>query len=374
MADQYTETSSKSWGQNIGAAFSGVIIGLLLFLGSFAVLWNNEGAVNMSNVAKISAQVEASAVNSGNEGKFVSVTGTLVADKLGDPNYLKTSNYASLSRFVEMFAWAEESQSKTEDKVGGGSETTTTYTYKKRWTSVPQETANFKVPEGHANPGLPVKNATFYSPAVKVGAFKVDAKSIWLPSSKHVSITGSNIIPGAGRSLSDNYIFIKKSAKGTFQAPELGDLRISFYAVPSGIDVTAFGKQSDGKLVAYVHEGKDRIYRAFAGTREEALATMTSEFKMGKWMWRGIGFLMMWFGLSMFLGPINAFLKVLPILSDISKSVIGVVTFLVALVLSAVTITVAMIAHNIILLVITILVIIGAIVAFLKMRPAGKKA
>lgn len=374
MADQFTETTSKSWADNIGAAFSGLIIGLILFLASFAVLWNNEGSVNMSNVAKLSTQVSASAVDASNEGKFISVTGVLKADKVGDPNYLKPGEYASLSRNVEMFAWVEQSESKTEDKVGGGSETKTTYTYTKRWTSAPQETSSFKVPEGHSNPALPVKYSTFYSPSVKVGAYKVDAKSIWLPGSKSVAVNGNNIVPGAGRSIADNSIFIRKSPKGTFSAPDLGDLKISFYAVQSGIDVTAFGKQYDGKLAAYVHEGKDRIYRAFAGTREEALATMTNEFKMGKWMMRGIGFIMMWFGLSLFFGPINAFLKVLPILSNISKSIFGIITFVVALILSAVTILVAMIAHNIILLVVAIIVVIAAIVAFIRMRPAVKKA
>jgi hypothetical protein len=59
------------------------------------------------------------------------------------------------------------------------------------------------------------------------------------------------------------------------------------------------------------------------------------------------------------LGPINAFLGYIPILGRLGRMLIAAVTFVVALVLSTVTIIISAILHNIIALIIILIVIIG---------------
>ena len=43
MADRYTEVTRTGWGKRIGQSLSGALIGGLLFLASFVLLWWNEG-------------------------------------------------------------------------------------------------------------------------------------------------------------------------------------------------------------------------------------------------------------------------------------------------------------------------------------------
>ena len=43
MADRFTEVTRTGWGKRIGQSLSGALIGGLMFLGSFALLWWNEG-------------------------------------------------------------------------------------------------------------------------------------------------------------------------------------------------------------------------------------------------------------------------------------------------------------------------------------------
>lgn len=43
IAAQYREIERTSWGKRLTSAISGVLFGILLFFGSFALIWWNEG-------------------------------------------------------------------------------------------------------------------------------------------------------------------------------------------------------------------------------------------------------------------------------------------------------------------------------------------
>ena len=86
------------------------------------------------------------------------------------------------------------------------------------------------------------------------------------------------------------------------------------------------------------------------GTREEAIQALATEHKTVGWVLRVVGFLMMWFGLIMFFGPINTLLDIIPFLGSAGRFLVSVVMFPIALVLSLVTIILSIIAHSPILL------------------------
>jgi hypothetical protein len=79
------------------------------------------------------------------------------------------------------------------------------------------------------------------------------------------------------------------------------------------------------------------------------------------WILRIVGFVLMWIGLSLILGPISAFLDVLPFLGKVGRGLIGVITFVIALVLSLITILISMIFHNTIALILLIIIVIVVI-------------
>ena len=68
---------------------------------------------------------------------------------------------------------------------------------------------------------------------------------------------------------------------------------------------------------------------------------------------------MMWFGLMMFFGPINALLDIIPFLGSAGRFLIGIAMFPIALILSSVTILLSIIAHSPILLVLFLAALIG---------------
>ena len=54
MSDQFVTITRTSWLGNIMNSFVGVLLGIILFLVAFPVLWFNEGRTNMATVAQSS--------------------------------------------------------------------------------------------------------------------------------------------------------------------------------------------------------------------------------------------------------------------------------------------------------------------------------
>ena len=168
-------------------------------------------------------------------------------------------------------------------------------------------------------------------------------------------------------------MFIKKSENGSFDNPQIGDLRVSYYVLRSGFDGTIFGKLSGDKIDPYFDQSGNKLYGLFIGTRDQAINMLHSDYTKLLWILRMVGFLLMWFGLVALFGPISVVLDFLPIFGTISRSIIGIITFLAAFVLTIVTILISMIVHSLIVLIVVLAITIGAIIAYFKIIKNKKK-
>ena len=471
MSDQFTSVSEQGLGGSLMDSIKGVALGAVLFLFSFVVLWMNEGRVDLSEVAKKSVPVKADAVDTSANGKFVSVTGALLTDeKLGDPELLNPGSYIKLDRRVEMFAWTEKKDSKTEKKLGGKKVTTTTLTYVKEWSSAPKRPGDFERPEGHENPALPLPSEQFTVPKASVAAypFNPEDPAVELPSGERLKLTDDMVkgasapteaaaptkaagaddtaaaakdaddkpaakaddgaakdeakdadddddddkpakhkkkghgkrkhhgrgkkrtLPPVSKATLDNaerkadtiarrkpssfvratdtYLF---KGSGTLDDPQIGDARVSFNALKPGTTVTMFAKLEGGQLVTYTQKDA-KLFRAEVGTRDQAIASLRAEHKTVGWILRLVGFAMMWIGLMLFFGPINALLDIVPFLGSAGRFLIGIAMFPVALVLSLVTVIISIVAHNPILLSLFVVALgAGAYFLYQKKKKAG---
>ena len=377
MADQYKVTNVTGFGTRIVDSIKGIGFGFLLFLASFAVLYYNEGRTDLSQVAKTAINVDSSqAAPAEANGKLVSTNGKITStETLGDDLYLAPAKYLAVNRSVEMYAWVESSSSSNTNNTGGSSSSTTTYDYKKSWTTVPSDSGNFKVPEGHANPAKGIADARKTVTSAKVGNFELDMANIELPPFTAVTVNETNIKVKDAAKISGNYVFVAaKGSTGTIDQPQLGDMRITYTVAQQDVDSTVFGKLDGSKLIPFVDASKDnaKLYRIFtAGGTDAAIGQLSGEHNTMTWILRAVGFLMMWIGLSALFGPISTLLDVLPFFGSLSRAMIGVVTLVVSLVLSGATILVSMIAHNIYAVIGTAVAIVVLAIVALKMK--GKK-
>lgn len=369
MANQFTEVTTKGYFSRIIDAVKGVVIGLILFLGAFGVIYWNEGKVDISEIGKTAEKVSAETVSATADGKLVAVTGTAVStERLGDGMFFKPADYLALSRNVEMYSWIEKADSKSDTNTGGSETTTTTYSYSTNWTSSPESTSQFKDPTGHANPEMSIKADTFHVNSAKVGAYEMDMAKVVLPAYQDLTLKKEDLDLSKGV-FDGGYILV---GKGTLAVPQVGDLRISYSAVKNNLDGTVFGKLENGKLVTFVDpKTNESLYRLFNGTFDEAIKAMHSEYTFWIWIFRLVGFLMMWIGLSSLFGPISVVLDVLPVLGALSRGAIGFLTFVVSLVLSILAIVVSMLLHSLVAMIVVAVVGILAFIIVLKMK--GKK-
>jgi hypothetical protein len=69
------------------------------------------------------------------------------AEILSDGLFGISLNAINLSRNVEYYQWTEQSKEEKKEKIGGGQEITTTYTYSKKWVSSPINSSEFADPD-----------------------------------------------------------------------------------------------------------------------------------------------------------------------------------------------------------------------------------
>lgn len=374
MADKIVEVSHRGLGSRLVNSIKGVVLGIVLFGGSFIVLFWNEGRVDLSSVAKESVQVNPSGPTpDGIDGKLVSATGSLKTDEfLGDNLFLNPGKYIAVEREVEMFSWKEDKKEETKKEVGGSETVTTTYTYKKAWVRNPQNSNEFKESEGHFNPTKTIDDLTVKVRSASIGIYEVSPGELDLPSLSALQLNGQMLTLSQGATLaSSEYIFL---GSGSYSTPTVGDLRIHYSVLPAETDMTVFGKLEGSRVNPFYDEDNNRLYHARPGSRDSAIATLHSEHVMMTWILRLVGFAMMWIGLSSLFGPISTFLDIVPIFGSLSRGLIGVISFVVSAVLSLVTIIVSMIVHNIVAVLVTIGVVIGGGIVLAKAMKKKKVA
>ncbi|MFA7244615.1 MAG: TMEM43 family protein [Candidatus Magasanikbacteria bacterium] len=415
VVNSVTTTTKTGYFSRIGSSVKGIFFGFLIFIASFVVLYWNEGKVDKSDIASTATEISATSLNTDSalEGKLIHVNGDLSTENnLSDSTYLKEGKYLALNRKVEVYSWVEESSSNTKTNVGGSQTTDTTYTYKKDWVNEATDSSTFQEQKGHENVDKSLDSNTWYASSAKIGVYEVAPARLTMPGYSEITLTKENtvlpvvivpttttktvpqndlmkalsasdddlnaefgtntkvveevVIPEKTKNvvLNGNYVYVTEKNVST---PTIGDMRVSYSAVASPVSVTLLGRLNNNKIIAMTDAKTGVVlYRAFTGTFEDALATLHTEYKTALWIFRVIGFLMMWIGLAMILAPLSVLLDVLPIFGTISRSVVGLVTFLVALVLSIVTIVVSMVLHNPLVLVIVVLAVIIYVVKVIK--------
>lgn len=383
MANSVTVTSSQSWGSRLGESIKSVLFGLVLFVAAFPVLfWNESRSVrtarSLSEGLGAVVAVPADAVSAGNEGKLIHVSGAVdIPGELSDEEWNVTAKAVKLIRTVEMYQWKEEEKSESKKKLGGGTETVKTYTYSKDWADEPIDSSQFQETAGHENPGgFPVDSATLVADPVTVGAFTLSSEQI----DQLTQATDLKVDPAAAEQLPDEVRDRVKVAEGRYflgadpAAPAVGDVRVSFSVVnPSQLSLV--GVQTGETFAPFQAKAGDTVLLV-----EEGMLTAAQMFKAAQdrnavltWILRAVGFFLFFLGTFLVFRPLAVFADVLPLFGTMLGAGIGIFAFLIAVVLSSLTIAVAWFFVRP-LLGISLLLLAGGAAFWLIKRGRAKKA
>jgi hypothetical protein len=353
-ADSHTVVTNESWGSRLGNAIKGVVVGLVLFVAAFPLLFWNEGrAVKRYKTLKEGGgsvvTISVDKIDTMQDGKLVHVTGKATTEEtLSDAAFGVSTNALKLRRTVEMYQWEESVSRRTKKKVGGGSRTEKTYSYSKRWSERAIDSSRFDDPAGHENPGtMPQTSTTLTAKLVRLGAFKLSPSLVAkIGGFSSLAVSDDAALPAAlaeKARLHDNGFYIGPDPA----SPTIGDLRIRFeVAMPSEVSVVA--SQAGDTFEPYVAQAGGTIELLQMGTHssETMFAEAQASNRMLTWILRLVGFVLMLIGLNMFFRPLSVLGDVLPILGTLLGAGIGIVCFLVTAALSTVTVAIAWVVYR----------------------------
>jgi hypothetical protein len=191
-------------------------------------------------------------------------------------------------------------------------------------------------------------------------------QSLALPSFETLSLTTDNTLSEQGGALANGqYIFLSKVG-GTFDNPSLGDERISYSVLLPGFTGTIFGKQNDSRIESYRDKDDHLLFNLLRGGRDDAIASLHSEFVFWTWILRLTGFMMMWVGLGLLFGWIVTLANILPFFGSMTGFLVSFATLITAIVLSLTTIIVSMIVHSLIAVVVAVVISIMVLIFFAR--------
>ena len=377
--DSYTEITSESWFSRIGGAIKGFLFGTALFVLAFPLLFWNEGravkrAKALHEGAAVVVSVPANEISPVNSGKLVQVTGkATTSEKLADPIFRVSANAIHFRRVVSMYQWQEDSDTHTTKKLGGGTETSTTYTYARNWHEGFIDSSRFKHPEGHQNPSMPCNSDEWSAKQVHLSDFQLGPSLVaklthYIPVAPATAGTISNALLGVFHPINDGFYRGHNP-----DAPELGDIHVTFQAVePAAVSIVA--QQAGTTLAPYATQAGSPIELLQNGTYSAAEMFKSAEQinKRLTWILRGVGLLLMVIGLSMVLKPLSVLADVVPFFGNIVQAGTGLIAFPVSLTLSFITVAVAWIVYRPVLG-IALLVIASGVVYVLKGRLGRTK-
>jgi|AGTN01.3.fsa_nt_gi Protein of unknown function (DUF1625). len=342
-----TRVVRRNYGQRLANSFVGVLIGILLIIGSVVLIFWNEGRIDLSKPAKKAVEYSAGV----QDGTLIYTVGTLTSSEQLSSALIKPAERLALISSVEMFANVEHEKSSSTTSVGGTEETTYTYTYTTEWTASPQNSSSFQE-AGHVNPDKTAEMASYkierYASSASINGLSVNVAELGIPLEE---LPLSPSVVESGVNFNGNYAYVG-SANPT--VPAVGDIRVTYTCVPATISGTVIGKLSGSKILSYAVSQKtvfytrsDAIFRYFATDGlDGAVSAFKTEYKSSLWVFRIVGVLMIYFGLVLMAGPISALFNFIPFLAKAGGFVLNIVMIVPAIILGAITILVSYALNN----------------------------
>ncbi|MBR1872603.1 MAG: TMEM43 family protein [Bacteroidales bacterium] len=357
----YTVTTKTSYGSRLKNSIGGVGMGLLLFVaGTVLLFWNEGRTVKTAKMLKEAEKVcvempDISAVNPEFSGQVVHATGLADTEEiLSDPRFGVNVNAIKLIRNVEYYQVVESSKSTTKDKLGGGQETTTEYSYDFAWTDEPVDSKEFADPsernDNHVI--MTLEDLSLVSDKVTFGAYRLpgiltgqmnDEVSLPVESDTAAVKASLNLPKDCNVFISGSTVYIGKNPSN----PNIGDLRITFSKVGKG-QVSIIAKVVGDTFEAFTAKNGYSMATLSMGTHssEEMFSAKREGNKTTAWILRLLGFLLIFIGLKMVVSIIETLFKVLPFLANIVGMGVNIAMFILALAWTLIVIAIGWIFYR----------------------------
>jgi hypothetical protein len=347
--NHFTETHSTGYGENIGNSFKGILFGFFLIIASIVLLSYNENRSINQTLALEEMQSKIVTLpdikyDIKYENSPVLIQGDVLPKKaLQDTQFKVKSDGLSLHRQVAMYQWREHKTTESRDKLGGGTETVTTYDYVKEWSSRGVDSSSFRHPQNHQNPPMTVDAKRFTTDA-NIGDFYLSKNIINHFANSSSPITLSSV-PNEIDGFSNHQTFLYKGAD--INTPAIGDIKITYTQTPKGV-YSIVGMAKDKTILPYLSQNdKDFLFvRAGEVSANQIFQEEFSSNTMLTWILRAVGLFLMFFGFMLIMGPLATLANVIPMFGSLVEGASALVAGVLTLLLGSIVIAIAWFASR----------------------------
>jgi hypothetical protein len=348
----YQVRTTTGYGKRLSDSAKGIVTGFALFIGATVLLFWNEG--NFIKTKRSIRETEGktvivndvSTVEPSLNGKVIHASAFANTEEvLTDGIFGVAENAVALKRDVLYYQYKEKEHTEKRDKVGGGEETITTYTYDKEWVSSPINSHHFKDP-GYQRANFTateVEARSVYAKEVSFGGYQLPPfiiSSIKGNDPVTVNISEDEIKRWNGMvaenmelqgklteasnmvHINGNTVYFGKSPA----AAAIGDVKVTITKViPATISVIA--KVHNTTFEDYIAKNGKTFSRVDMGmvSAEKMFADAHSENSTLAWVLRLLGIILAIAGLKQMFSILPTLFKVLPFLGNIVGAGVGLV-------------------------------------------------
>lgn len=409
----YTETSYTGYGTRVKNSFKAIGTGFVLFLGGTALLWWNEGRAvktdDMLNEAEAATVVmeNPSKMDQSLDGELICATALATTeDSLVDSQFGFGAKAIAIKRTVKYYQWEQHAKQEKKNKIGGGEETVTTYTYTKGWHTTPINSATFNDPQyKRSNFVLTTveagdvwaQNVTFGAYALPEGLIRsISSKEPLTPiispeqlesmdnQARQVAMqyydklsTTSAVESGMKKRSAEGKDFVHVSGNELYfgtvpSSPAIGDVKVTFEKiVPAKVTVIA---KVNGNTFEPYKAKNGYTFQTLVMGEKDAAEIYEDEHQTNTimlWALRILGILMVIGGLKGIFGFLQTLLMVVPFIANILGWGVGVICTVVGVVWSLIVIAIAWLFYRP-LLGITLLVVAALLIWIFAFKGKDK--
>ncbi|MGE4073279.1 MAG: TMEM43 family protein [Lysobacterales bacterium] len=330
-----------SWWSRLKQSFIGFLLSFVIVIAAlFLLAWNEHRTLKNYKGLRAAGEtvqsVSADPIDPSADGKLIHFSAEVRSSQgVRDPDFGIEAPALVLRRSVEMYQWREKKETTERDKLGGGKERVTTYSYEKVWDDDAINSSDFQE-SGHNNPGaLPYQDARFAVTDARIGARRAADNILNALNSSALQLGEAGVFPDGFRRTDAETIY-----RGNNPAsPQIGDVRVRYRAVPPQMASVIAQANGDG-LLPWTSPAGTEIFLVETGQQSAAAMVehaQSSNSALG-WVLRAVGFGLLWIAFSMMLGPLKTIAAVLPPLGRAVGMFTGGVAFVLAAVMASVTI------------------------------------
>jgi hypothetical protein len=339
-----------------------VAVGLLAW-NEHRTLKNHKGLVA---AAESVIGIDPEPVDPAHQGKLVHFSAEVSSDTaVGDELFGLSRDALVLKRKVEMYQWREKQETEERDKIGGGTERITTYTYEKAWDDERIDSSRFE-DTSHRNPdSFPYDSERFVAENAMIGAYVANDAVISALKDEPLALDEAASFPEDFRLIDGSTLY----SGGDPDRPEIGDVRIRFSEVPYQI-ASLIAEPSGNDLVPWTSPAGTSILLVEPGQVDAATVierAQSANTTFG-WIFRAGGVFALFIAFMMMFAPLSTAAGVLPPIGRLVGKFAALAALMMAVAIGGLTILLSWIVVRPLYAIAIVVAIVAAIAWWSRRR------